>query len=319
MSEIQENYRDNLAAQRKTILEEMGGLTEVIIHNNEWLYMLEEETRNSVSIEGYVATEQELKAIVQGGKTAPEILNYYRTAQSSYSLAWQYHRAGEVRLDMPLVWHIHSELFRGLSEARGTFRRGGIRIQGASVHPPEFDIDEYVRAWLRLSLDILTSRPILPALARIHVLFEGIHPFSDGNGRVGRILLNYLTVSQGYTPIIIKGITEAERKRYYEAFGEADKGFHQGFPDPEPKALQKHLEQGDFGLLEELLFDGLCLSLDPIIATALERLDALLEFKELAPRLGVQESTLRQWVHRGKLIAIRRGKKLYSHPRLSLL
>jgi excisionase family DNA binding protein len=53
-----------------------------------------------------------------------------------------------------------------------------------------------------------------------------------------------------------------------------------------------------------------------MILINLERQESLMEFKELAPRMKVQESTLRQWVHRGKLIAVRRGKKLYSHSRL---
>lgn len=318
MSEIAQFYRDNLTAQRKHLLETLGGLPEAIVHNNGWLYMLEEETRNSVAIEGYFATEQELKAVLKGRKTFPEILNYYRAAQSLYDLASQYYRAKEVRLDMPLVWHVHSELFRGLSEERGAFRRGGIQVQGAKVRPPEFDIDHYVRAWIRLSADMLKSLPILPALARLHTLFESIHPFRDGNGRAGRILFNYLAVSQGYSPIIIKGITEDERKRYYQALESADSGFHRGFPDPEVEALRQRLEEGDFGPLEALLFDGLRLSMDPIIASAYERKEPLLEFKELAPRMKVQESTLRQWVHRGKLIAVRRRKKLYSHPRLSV-
>lgn len=318
LSEIGKIYRDSLTAHRKRLLETLGGLPEAIIHNNEWLYMLEEETRNSVAIEGYFATEQELKAVLQGRKTAPEILNYYHTAQSLYDLALQYYRAGEVQLNLPLVGHVHSELFRGMNEDRGTFRRGGIQIQGAKVRPPEFDVDAHVRAWIQLSADMLKSLPILPALARIHTLFESMHPFRDGNGRVGRILLNYLAVSQGYPPIIIKGITEDERKRYYQALESADQGFHQGFPEAQPEALRKRLEKGNVGPLESLLFEGLLIGMDPLIATAYERQEPLLEFKELAPRMQVQESTLRQWVHRGKLIAVRRGKKLYSHPRLLL-
>ena len=52
---------DNLP-QRKSLFVALGGLPETIVKNSEWLYMLEEETRQSLSIEGYFATEQELKA-----------------------------------------------------------------------------------------------------------------------------------------------------------------------------------------------------------------------------------------------------------------
>ena len=93
LSEIAQFYRDNLTAQRKHLLETLGGLPEAIVHNDEWLSMLEEETRNSVAIEGYFATEQELKAVLKGRKTVPEILNYYRAAQGLYDLASQYYRA----------------------------------------------------------------------------------------------------------------------------------------------------------------------------------------------------------------------------------
>jgi hypothetical protein len=175
-----------------------------------------------------------------------------------------------------------------------------------------------VRAWLRLSLDWLKTLPILPALARIHTLFESIHPFDDGNGRVGRILLNYLAVSKGYTPIVIKGITQAERSSYYRALEEADQGLQQDFPNPQPAALQKRVEEGRFGPLEALLYEGMLVGLDPLIAAALERQEPLMEFKAFAPRLGVRQATLRQWVRRNKLIALKRGNKLYSHPRLLL-
>ncbi len=318
MSDIARINRDSLAAMRKSLLESLGGFSETTVQNAEWLYMLQEETRNSVSIEGYFATEQELKAILAGRKTAAEILNYYRTAQTLYDLAVQYAREGVLRLDMPLVWHVHSELFRGLSERRGALRRGGIQIQGAKVRPPEFDVDAYVRAWIQLSLDWLKSLPILAALARSHALFESIHPFEDGNGRAGRILLNWLAVSRGYTPIIIKGFTQEERDRYYHALEEADQGLQQGFPDPQPAALRQQLEQGNFGRLEALLFEGLRDSMDPLIATTLERQEPLMDFSSLATILNVRESTLRQWVHRGKLIAIKRGNRLASHPRLLL-
>ena len=53
--------------------------------------MLEEDTRHSLSIEGFFATEEELKAVLQGKKTQPEILNYYRTSQFMYDLGLQYY------------------------------------------------------------------------------------------------------------------------------------------------------------------------------------------------------------------------------------
>jgi hypothetical protein len=61
------------------------------------------------------------------------------------------------------------------------------------------------------------------ALARVHARFERIHPFLDGNGRAGRLVLNLLLVRLGYPPaIIFKG----ERRRYLAALASADQGDH---------------------------------------------------------------------------------------------
>lgn len=56
---------------------------------------------------------------------------------------------------------------------------------------------------------------IIERIARFHLEFEGIHPFIDGNGRTGRLILNLDLIRNGYPPINVKF---TDRKRYYEAF-----------------------------------------------------------------------------------------------------
>ena len=66
-------------------------------------------------------------------------------------------------------------------------------------------------------LDDLNDFPeekVLTAAAFFHVKFENIHPFADGNGRTGRLVMNYLLVLHGHPPVIIH---EEDRKTYYEA------------------------------------------------------------------------------------------------------
>ena len=53
--------------------------------------------------------------------------------------------------------------------------------------------------------------------ALFHLKFEGIHPFVDGNGRTGRLILNFMLMQAGYPPINVK---YSDRKRYYEAFNQ---------------------------------------------------------------------------------------------------
>ncbi|MFB9993606.1 Fic family protein [Deinococcus oregonensis] len=297
-------------------LRELGGLPAAGVRNDEWLYMLEQETRQSLSIEGYFATDQELKAVLAGRKSFPEILNYHRAAQSLYDLALQQHREGELGLSVSLIRHIHSELFRELDARRGSFRAGSIRITGARVTPPTADVDAYVRAFVELVPTLIGRFPLMGTLARLHVLFESIHPFADGNGRAGRILLNYVGISLGLPPIIINGMQQAERETYYQALEAGDVGFHAGFPSPEVAALQEALQMGNFDPLQQLLTEGTLPQLNLLIAAAVEAKTPLQPLRELAPELGVQEATLRQWVQRGHLIALKRGGRLLSHSEL---
>ena len=53
----------------------------------------------------------------------------------------------------------------------------------------------------------------------LHLTFEHTHPFVDGNGRIGRVINNYLLIREGFVPVNIKFI---DRKMYYEAFREFD-------------------------------------------------------------------------------------------------
>jgi Fic family protein len=305
--------------KRRALLESLGGLPETTVRNTEWLYMLEEDTRQSLAIEGHFASEEDLEAVLRGRKADLDISNYFRIAQTAYDLALQYYRdRTTARLDLAHVRHIHSELFRRLDDRRGAFRLGPIRIHGAKVTPPEFEIPAYVQAALQVTQDVLASMPILPALARAHTLFESIHPFPDGNGRTGRILLNYLAISEGYPPIVIKGIDPGERKRYYQALEAADRGFHRGFPDPTASALRERVEEGDFEPLAQILCEGLLPRLETMIVLAMEKQEPLLDLPEVAARLRIKEDALRQRIQRGKHLAIKRGKRLYTHPRLAL-
>ena len=60
---------------------------------------------------------------------------------------------------------------------------------------------------------------IIKRIARLHLTFEYIHPFVDGNGRIGRVINNYLLIREGFVPINIKFI---DRGKYYQAFKEFD-------------------------------------------------------------------------------------------------
>ena len=64
------------------------------------------------------------------------------------------------------------------------------------------------------------NKDILKSAAYFHAKLENIHPFSDGNGRVGRLMMNYFLIIHNYPPIII---FEEDKKEYYSALEEYDK------------------------------------------------------------------------------------------------
>ncbi len=108
----------------------------------------------------------------------------------------------------------------------GNYRNVGVIITGSEHTPPEpFEVPfkmQELMDWLSENFD--QESPIILA-AVVHHEMAKIHPFSDGNGRTARLLLNLILMKKGYP---ICSIKRTERPRYYEAMSEADKGnYHQ--------------------------------------------------------------------------------------------
>ena len=100
-----------------------------------------------------------------------------------------------------------------LGERPGEYKRHDyVTGQGEVGAAPE-DVSEEM-AELLAELQEVESKDILTAAAYFHVKFENIHPFADGNGRTGRLAMNYLLVLNDHPPIIIH---EEDRKEYYAA------------------------------------------------------------------------------------------------------
>ncbi len=74
-------------------------------------------------------------------------------------------------------------------------------------------------AELIAELDGVETSQALTAAAYFHAKFENIHPFADGNGRTGRLLMNYLLLLWNHPPVIIH---EEDRKGYYDALERFD-------------------------------------------------------------------------------------------------
>ena len=100
-----------------------------------------------------------------------------------------------------------------LGERPGEYKKHDYVTGKEEIGAPPEDVKEEMDELLE-ELQDFPSEKVLTAAAFFHVKFENIHPFADGNGRVGRLVMNYLLVLHNHPPIIIH---EEDRKKYYEA------------------------------------------------------------------------------------------------------
>lgn len=130
-------------------------------------------------------------------------------------------RAIQQELTPDLLLLLHKILLSNIDEAiAGRFRQEEewVRV-GSYIAPAPKDIPQLITDWLTTYKADSTSH-IITRLARFHLEFEHIHPFCDGNGRIGRVLNNYVLLKEGYVPI---NIAFADRAKYYDAFKQYDK------------------------------------------------------------------------------------------------
>ncbi|SNZ06921.1 Fic family protein [Persephonella hydrogeniphila] len=309
---------EKLILKRKKILESLGGIPEPVIENKEWLYLLEEETRNSILIEGYFLDEEELEQVLAGNKplskSQEEAIKYFKTAKFIYGLAYENYKSKEFLFGIPLIRQINKEL--GFN---GKFRKGKIKIAGAKFEPPE----NYIEDWLKIFIDYVYSinENFFNNLSISHAFFEEIHPFIDGNGRTGRIILNYILISNGYPLVIIKG-ADRNKQIYYKGLEEIDLQLSKLFTKykntlPDKEEVLAKLKEAKSKILKNLILEGLRESLDRlIISKHEEKGEELKPVSKLLQNLGYSPESTRQLIKRGKIIAVKIKNTWYSTENL---
>lgn len=209
---------------------------------------LVEYTYHSNAIEGNTLTLQETALVLEGITIDKKPLKDHLEA-IGHKDAFLYVQdlvKKQIPFSESIIKQIHTLVLMDRPEDRGIYRRIPVRIMGAYHVPPDpVLVPEQMENLIAAFTGNTNQHPIGRA-AWFHLNFEGIHPFVDGNGRTGRLILNLMLMQSGYPPINVK---YSDRKRYYEAFDTY-------FRDNSEDGLVYLISE----LLRERLFMYLCLS-----------------------------------------------------------
>lgn len=151
-------------------------------------------------------------------------LNYVKALDAGLALIKE---QGQAALNTGMVKLLHRELIGSTpyQDAPGDFRTiqnwiGGLRIHDARfVPPPAAEMQpllEDLEDFLNYQPEGNAYLPIAVRMAIVHAQFETIHPFRDGNGRVGRLMLPLMLAAEGYPPIYLAGFLKTNQREYYD-------------------------------------------------------------------------------------------------------
>lgn len=177
-----------------------------------------EYTYNSNAIEGNTLTLRETDMVLRGLTIDKKPLKDHMEAVG-HKEAFDYVRQlvqSATPISERIIQQIHYLVLADKKDDRGVYRRVPVRIMGAAHEPVQpYLIAPQMEQLLQQYAN--STEHIITKLARFHIEFESIHPFIDGNGRTGRLLINLELMKAGFPPIDIKF---TDRIAYYNAFDE---------------------------------------------------------------------------------------------------
>ena len=184
--------------------------------------LLVRTAHHSTAIEGNTLTQGEVKSILIDGYI-PRAMNLRELNEViNYKSFMQYIRDNLHSLpplSLERIKNIHFLLCQNaIDGVAGTFKTIPNMIIGASFTPTQpYMVITELQEWilnLEAQLESQVKEGIIEAICRQHIAFERIHPFSDGNGRVGRALMVYICLQKGIAPIVVTKEDKAEYISY---------------------------------------------------------------------------------------------------------
>jgi len=194
-------------------------------------------TYNTNRIEGSTLTENETKAILFNDIALADKSIREQLEVKNHQAAWQYLlnylvETGQ-RINQKLILRLHAILMNGIRQDAGFYRNHAVRIVGANI--PTANHLRIPLLMNKLIEDVnIEKKDIVAHVANIHSRFEQIHPFSDGNGRIGRLIIQAMLLKRNMPPAVIK----QEKKHFYKLY------------------LGISQRSSDFSLLEDFLCDA---------------------------------------------------------------
>jgi hypothetical protein len=298
--------------QAKAGLVEVGGLPKPEEAQAIWQGIWHEETHHSTAMEGNTMLLSQVRILLEekravGDKEFKEYLEIQAYAEAAQ---WVYAQAAgsddwsgrdlinltELRqihtMVVDQVWHSFPPEGRQPEEGSGSFRHHDVQPLASGYTPPTWpDVPPLVTDWLRIVNNRPPKERVHPMahLAFAHARLEQIHPFLDGNGRTGRLVLNLMLVRSGYPPAIIY---KADRPKYL-------------------KALRRFDKEDDPFSLAELLARSVKHSIDRFVLPGLAGPHKMVPLSALA-KAPLSLLALRRAAERGRLKALKKGDQWHS-------
>ncbi|KKQ96020.1 MAG: filamentation induced by cAMP protein Fic [Parcubacteria group bacterium GW2011_GWC2_39_11] len=170
-------------------------------------------TYHSNSMEGSTLTEPDTAAILFDNAALPNRSLTEQLEAKNHQTALNYlfdYISKKKKIDENLVLRIHGILMNGVRADAGVYRDHAVRITGVNLPTANYMSVPKLMSGVMIRAAEKT-KDIIALSAGIHRKFEQIHPFSDGNGRVGRLLMNAMFLKENFAPAIIR----QEEKQLY--------------------------------------------------------------------------------------------------------
>jgi Fic family protein len=194
-------------------------------------------TYNTNSIEGSTLTENDTAAILFQNLTLKnkKLIEHLEAKNHQSALEYLFNEIkSDYKISEDFILKLHQILMNSIRPDAGIYRDHGVRIVGANV--PTANYIKIPKLMENIVNEINTPpEDIITQVSIIHSEFEKIHPFSDGNGRIGRLIMTAMLLKENLPPAIIK---QEQKGDYY-------------------KYLKKSQQREDFGQLEEFVCDAI--------------------------------------------------------------